>query len=210
MEIARVTKVFFPPFNELTVFVAAVTLYYFPVHKLISSPNALKIIKMGIKAILISPLSSTDAFLGSLILYPIVAVLLVGPLLMPFSKKDLRYTCLLIVTLFSLVSLGVSVGGYLSSRHGFISQIVLLYTFCWVFYMVLSLVFINEVDLVVSNEHTSPLIAGLTAATSVVFVYVGTNVYAMNSSTAFILAVTSTSTTVPVVIQVLFKSEQEQ
>jgi hypothetical protein len=166
-------KYVFPKTNELTVFLLAVTLYssifYIPElgdHFLQSSLMLLD--RWVNKLSFTLGIIDTSWFLiKTALISLIITVTFFGPLILPFTKKDLRYLCggVILLELALIVVLNVSA----IEQHPIVRQTLITYYSCWFFYALFIMRWNRNLNTLICNEQTQPKIAISLAFTSSIF-----------------------------------------
>jgi len=169
-------KYLFPKTNELTVFLLAVTLYSSIIFipglgdKLLQSSLILFDKWLNKLSFTIGIIDTSWFLIKTALISLIIMVTFFGPLLLPFTKKDLRYLCggVILLELALIVSLNVSA----IEQHPIIRQTFITYYSCWFFYAIFIMRWNHNLNALMCNEQTEPKIAISLAFTSSIFMAV--------------------------------------
>lgn len=202
MGIARAFRVIFPPLNEITVFVIAVTLYSLFVY-VDGFPSPAEVVGLLLKEMARQATESISNFIAMVVAAPILLAMIFGPLFLPFTRLDLSGTCGLVIAVFALVAAGTSIVNLVNDHHSLPNRLIFIYSISWIVYMYYILKFVKEPGFIMGAEQEDALCACIAATVSVVFVYVATNLYSVKWYNAFVIGTTSSSSIVPIIFKIV-------
>lgn len=180
----------FPPINKLTVFVFTTTMVSMFFYVDSWSNKVVKVFD-----------SLNDELFLSFFMLVILAGVLIFPLCLPFTKKDLREGCLTILLFDALVIL------YINSKiaHATLSVIdmfIYLYSFLWFVYLALfwcvSLKHTADMDYIFDKKQINADICCIAAIFSIVITYMTINYFSLHWERAYLI--------VPFITSAIFSS----
>ena len=164
----------FPKTHELTVFVITVVLYMTIITNLelfgmlIGTINLLWTGWVADFSESTSIRTDTKLILGLITMVGVSVAYLIGPLFMPFTKKDIRF--LSIVLLWVDISLIIYWNMKISEPGQWYRVFPVLYSLAWLIYSLIVLKFNkrNGINMLVSEEQTNPKAALKVASTGII------------------------------------------
>ncbi|TGN40670.1 hypothetical protein [Marinobacter confluentis] len=168
----------FPKINELCVFVVTVLLYA----TIIISPELHEFLGLYWQELLqdwerkwsrANTLFLMFEFVGSLIFgFVFLAIIFLGPLFLPFTKRDIRAVCICILWLDA--ALIIYWNSQTRSEFSFIQAALILYWGAWLVYsyFVLRADSTNGVKRLINNEQTTPVTALLISGYGCIFLLI--------------------------------------
>ena len=177
-------KRIFPPANELTVFVMTVTVLSMFIYMDGWADKAVvyhfEIIEKQLYEIhQAKGIKDTIFGYASLIFTPVfLFIIIFGPLLLPFNKKDLRALCATIILIdASIIAYGNM--GLAKESPSAINSLMAFYSGIWIIY-ILVVLRMREVNYLMSAEQAKAIPACIAACVSTIAVFVAIKVFSVN------------------------------
>ena len=126
-------------------------------------------------------------FFGEPYLLVVVVGTISAPLILPFTKKDLRQQCLMMILIDSAIILYINSKNIGSNpNRSIIDLIIALYSFSWFIYLGL-ISKLKSIDYIMDKNQANALICCLAASASVIIVFVEINFFSVYWTQAYMI-----------------------
>lgn len=200
----RIFRYLFPPLSKTAVFVMAVMMYTAFMY-VQWAPSPLDLI---LSVWMVTPGYPEEPLhfifvqlIYRLLMTLVVLVVLVGPLVMPFVKNDLRGASFLVVSLFLMASIAYGVVGVFNNPDAILNKLVLAYSMLWGIYLMFIGDYSGDMGYLVEDDKPEILSPILAATVALVVVHVMTRVFSVFWVNAFVVAVTTSASIVPFLVK---------